>query len=593
MLPTLCHFDGQQPYPAGDWLRKADENKVAEQSSHSPEGVPIDVVAPNVTRVWNYLAGGKDNFEADRNAAKRLEAVAPMIAHTAPASGAFLRRVVRYLAKDLGIRQFIDIGPGIPLTGSNTHEVAQAIAPESRIVYVDDDPLVLAHARALLASTPEGAANYIHADMRDPGSIVAAVRKILDFSKPIAIVTVNFLKFISDTGDVRSFLAAFLTAVPAGSYLAIVQLAGDIDPTLRAAEQRWTEVTGAPVALRSREDMARLVDGLQLVEPGVVTVSEWRPDENDAAHVDMVPLYGAVASKPQGIRHRYFVSAPAGTDLRPLLGGLEERGVTPYILSDVASLGASLLQSLQEAIVAADRVVIVLEAAGQSLNSAFEAGMAAALGKPVVIIAPPSVALPSDLAGFLTVRARADELDSIHFALDQAEGRVPPSNPSAPISGSALGAHVDELLARSDRIVSLKDTAAIEQAAIDLLAEAIEGSGALAVQADAVDGGFDLGVWSDDLDSIAANPLLIEVKRTLDPASVRQATAALQTNPSAHTALIVVLDPARPDPTALGAARFPVLAISLRDLLERMRTASFAEIMRQLRNQNVHGVPTR
>ncbi len=234
--------------------------------------------------------------------------------------------------------------------------------------------------------------------------------------------------------------------------------------------------------------------------------------------------------------------------------------------------------------------------------------MAAALRKPVAVIAPPGVVVPSDLAGFLVVRARPDELGAVHFALDQAEAWVPA--PTLPVSaradirwrvtvepvpsaasGGALGSRADDLLARADKIRALGSTAAAAQAFVDVLVEAIEGSGAVAVQ-NATDHGYDLGVWSDDLDAIAANPLLIEVKTSLSRNAVRQAAQMAQAHPSARTVLLVYLDQLETDPAALREARLPVLAVSFGELLARMRDASFAEVVRQLRNQSVHGPAT-
>ena len=276
-------------------------------------------------------------------------------------------------------------------------------------------------------------------------------------------------------------------------------------------------------------------------------------------------------------------------ELGPLLSGLERRGGAPYVLSDVAPLGADILQSVQRAIEMADRVIVVLVGDAASLNSVFEAGMAAALGKPLVIVADPRVRIPTDLAGFLTVRARPDDLDAINFALDRAEGRIATSTRVVPATGHPLGSRADELLERASRILTLTDPAAIEQEAVDVLVQALEHSGAVVVDRGAGDRGFDLGVWSDDLDAIAANPLLILLKRSLPVRSVHQALAALNSTPNARVALIVYLDPAGAEPEALRNARFPVLAISLVNLLERMRAASFAEVVRQLRNRSVHG----
>jgi hypothetical protein len=279
-------------------------------------------------------------------------------------------------------------------------------------------------------------------------------------------------------------------------------------------------------------------------------------------------------------------------DLGPLLAGLQRRGGTPYVLSDVAPLGANILQSVQQAIATADRVLIVLAGDTASLNPVFEAGMAAALGKPLVIVADPQVRVPTDLAGFLIVRTRPDDLEAIDFALDQAEGRIATSPQVAPATGRALGSHADQLLERASTILALTDPAAVGQQALAVLVEALEHSGAVVVDRGRADRGFDLGVWSDDLDAIAANPLLIELKRFLHVEAVHQALAGLSTTPNARVALIVYLDPAGADSEALRNARFPVLAISLVGLLERMRAASFAEVVRNLRNRSVHGSHT-
>jgi hypothetical protein len=293
-----------------------------------------------------------------------------------------------------------------------------------------------------------------------------------------------------------------------------------------------------------------------------------------------------------GTGPRWFISAPAGMDLGPLLAGLQRRGGTPYVLSDVAPLGANILQSVQQAIATADRVLVVLADETASLNSVFEAGMAAALGKPLIIVADPQVRVPTDLAGFLTVHARPDDIEAIDFALDQAEGRIATSTRVVPAIGRPLGSRADRLLDRASTILTLTDPAAIGQEAVAVLVEALEHSGAVVVDRGGVDRGFDLGVWSDDLDAISANPLLIELKRFLRIESVQQVLAALSESPNARVGLIVYLDPSSAEPEALGSARFPVLAISLADLLERMRTASFAEVVRQLRNRSVHGSHT-
>jgi hypothetical protein len=269
-----------------DWLRATTRQVKLAQ---------IDTSVPNVARVWNYLVGGRDNFDADRRAARQLVAVAPVMADVAHASRAFLRRVVRFLAGEAGIRQFLDIGTGIPTAG-NTHEIAQQVVPESRIVYVDHDPMVLVHARALLRSSPEGVTSYIDADARDPGKIIAGAQDTLDFSEPVAIVMIDVLNFIDGTREVGAIIRTLLDAVPSGSYLALMQPA--IDQDLLIAQRRWNQISPIPVWLRDRDEVASWLTGLELAEPGIVDVDKWRPADGDPEYPDGMPLYGAVARKP-------------------------------------------------------------------------------------------------------------------------------------------------------------------------------------------------------------------------------------------------------------------------------------------------------
>jgi hypothetical protein len=257
----------------------------------------IDITVANVARAWNYMVGGKDNFEADREAVRQLWQVAPVIRIAAPASRAFLQRAVRYLAGQAGIRQFLDIGTGLPTAG-NTHEVAQSVAPECRVVYVDNDPVVLVHARALLTSLPGGVTSYVDADARDPGTIIAEARATLDFGQPVAVMMVDLLDFIEDDAAVRSTIEALIAAVPSGSYLAVMHPASDLDPALLEAEKVWNRLAPQRVRLRSREDVLGFLAGLELVEPGLVTVPEWRPDAGEPVPAEPIPLYAVVARKP-------------------------------------------------------------------------------------------------------------------------------------------------------------------------------------------------------------------------------------------------------------------------------------------------------
>jgi hypothetical protein len=272
-------------------------NEAVRATTFSSPLPKVDANVANVARAWNYMVGGKDNFEADREAARQLMSVAPVIRIAAPASRAFLRRAVRYLAAEGGIRQFLDIGTGLPTAG-NTHEVAQSVAPQCRVVYVDNDPVVLAHARALLTSLPEGVTSYVDADARDPGTIIAEARATLDFRQPVAVMMVDLLNFIEDDEAVASTMTELIAAVPSGSYFVIMHPASDLDPALPAAEKRWNQLAPQHVRLRSRADLAGLLAGLELVEPGLVTVPEWRPDEAEPVPSEPIPLYAVVARKP-------------------------------------------------------------------------------------------------------------------------------------------------------------------------------------------------------------------------------------------------------------------------------------------------------
>ena len=260
----------------------------------------IDTTTPNVARVWNYLVGGRDNFEADRKAARQLMTAAPVMAEVGRASRAFHGRAVRFVA-EAGIRQFLDIGTGMPTAG-NTHDIAQAVAPESRIVYVDNDPVVLSHARALLTSADEGVTSYIDADARDVESIVSAAAKTLDFSQPVAVILIDILNFIPGD-DAGKTVRALRDAVAPGSYLVIMQPASDLEPLLDVAARRWNQVAATQVTLRPYAEVAAWADGLETVEPGVVQVPRWRPEEPETpgqptSAAGAMPLYALVARKP-------------------------------------------------------------------------------------------------------------------------------------------------------------------------------------------------------------------------------------------------------------------------------------------------------
>jgi hypothetical protein len=261
-------------------------------SSRPVRPAQVDPSVPNVARAWNFLVGGRDNFEADREAARQVLAVAPVIQLGALASRAFLRRAVTYLAADVGVRQFLDIGTGIPAAG-HTHEVAQAVDPSCRVVYVDNDPVVLTHARARLHSAPEGATSYIDADARDTAAIVAEASATLDFSQPVGVIMIDILNFLEDAADM---LARTVAAVPGGSYLAVTQPVSD--EWLSLAAEQWNSSGAIPVFLRDPDQIAAWFTGLELVEPGLVEIPQWRPGPGDPECPDGMPALGAVARKP-------------------------------------------------------------------------------------------------------------------------------------------------------------------------------------------------------------------------------------------------------------------------------------------------------
>jgi hypothetical protein len=264
----------------------------------SREGPPtIDTSVAHPARVYDYWLGGKDNFAADREAAERVLAVSPGLRFRVQANRAFLARAVRYLVAEGGIRQFLDIGTGIP-AASNTHEVAQAVAPGSRVVYVDNDPIVLTHARALLTSTPQGATAYLDADLRSPGQILGAAALTLDFSEPVALILLGIMHLIQDSEDPYGIVAKLMAALPAGSYLALSHPASDIGAGQSEAQRRYNERVSTPQTLRSHAEVCRFFGGLQLVPPGAVYVHTWRADPGDEAPAGTTSAHGGVGRKP-------------------------------------------------------------------------------------------------------------------------------------------------------------------------------------------------------------------------------------------------------------------------------------------------------
>jgi O-methyltransferase involved in polyketide biosynthesis len=257
----------------------------------------VDISQPHWARVYDYWLGGKDNFSADREAAQQVIEAMPGIIPGVRAQRAFLRRAVRYLAADAGIRQFLDIGTGLPAAG-NTHEVAQRIAPDSRIVYVDNDPMVLAHARALLTSSKQGACAYLQADLRDAKDILAEAERTLDFSRPVAVVLLGVMQFIPDADQPARLVDTLRTAVPPGSHLVLGQPASDVVPDqMGEAVARLGKLTPDPVTMRTQPEIRGFFDGLEMVEPGLVQLPHWRPDPGDPAANGPVPFWCGVGRK--------------------------------------------------------------------------------------------------------------------------------------------------------------------------------------------------------------------------------------------------------------------------------------------------------
>jgi len=257
----------------------------------------LDTTVAHQARIYDYWLGGKDNFEVDRQAAEQAIAAYPPILRAVRAQRAFLAQAVRYLADEGGIRQFLDIGTGIP-TANNTHEVAQATAPDARIVYVDNDPMVLTHARALLTSTPEGATAYLDADLRDIDTILAGAADLLDFSQPVAVLMVGILQLIPDGDDPHAIVARLVSAVPSGSWLAVYHPASDIDvQRVGEAVRRVNAQSAGTTTLRPYAEIARFFDGLHLLAPGLAQVHRWRPGKLALDTGEQIAAYAGVARK--------------------------------------------------------------------------------------------------------------------------------------------------------------------------------------------------------------------------------------------------------------------------------------------------------
>ena len=262
----------------------------------------VDETRVHSARRYNYWLGGKDNFAVDRESGDLIAAAFPTVRTTAVENRGFLRRAVTFLAAEAGLRQFLDIGTGLP-TADNTHEVAQRIAPECRVVYVDNDPMVLTHARALLTSTAEGRTAYLEADLRDPEKILAdpALREVLDLDRPVALMLIAVLHFIRDTAEAKRLVRTLLDALPSGSYLVVSNATADFSDAQTRARFDAMVVAGKVDAFpRTVDEIKEIFEGLEVVEPGYVAVSDWRAQDEPAPRPDPseVAVYGVVARKP-------------------------------------------------------------------------------------------------------------------------------------------------------------------------------------------------------------------------------------------------------------------------------------------------------
>ncbi|WBB60274.1 SAM-dependent methyltransferase [Streptomyces sp. WMMC500] len=267
---------------------------------HLPDGArELDQQRPHSARVWDYWLGGKSNYEVDRAAGDQLQEAVPDVVEAARADRGFLTRSVRWLTAEAGIRQFLDLGAGLP-TNQNTHEVAQAAAPEARVVYVDNDPLVLRYAEALLSSGPQGACRYLDADVRDVDVILEQAAKTLDFTRPVAVMMLGIVQFIIDDAAAREVVGRLVEAVPPGSCLAIAHPVKGVSSDVDRVLQMWNDTGVDPQTLRTPADVAGYFEGLEIVEPGVVPCAEWRPEIADVGDQRAVAPWRlcAVGRKP-------------------------------------------------------------------------------------------------------------------------------------------------------------------------------------------------------------------------------------------------------------------------------------------------------
>ncbi|MFI9155342.1 SAM-dependent methyltransferase [Streptomyces sp. NPDC053367] len=273
------------------------ENPPAAEPTAEELRARIVTTQPHTARIWNYWLGGKDNYEVDRAAGDQIRQLHPGIGEYARADRLFLGRAVRHLVTEVGIRQFLDIGTGLP-TADNTHEVAQRYAPDARIVYVDNDPLVLAHARALLTSTEEGRTDYLDEDLRNVDTILEHAAKTLDFTQPVGLMLLGVVIFIGDEEDPYGLVRRLTDALPSGSHLVLSHtVTHPAMPDVDEAVKFWNEHGTPKLTQRAPEDVARFFDGLDLLEPGVVSCSRWRPEHTNGAEPEEVAMFGGVARK--------------------------------------------------------------------------------------------------------------------------------------------------------------------------------------------------------------------------------------------------------------------------------------------------------
>ncbi|MEV3860024.1 SAM-dependent methyltransferase [Streptomyces sp. NPDC050095] len=268
---------------------------MSDDSAQQPSERIAGHIAHNA-RVWNYWLGGKDHYEVDEQVGDMVTSMYPSIGEVARADRAFLGRAVTFLAGQAGIRQFLDIGTGLP-TVENTHEVAQRIAPDARVVYVDNDPIVLTHARALLTSSAEGATSYVDADAHDPRAIVAAASDTLDFTRPVAVMLLGILNFVLDTDEATAIVRRLVDAIPSGSYVVLthptLELGGEGN---EAAMKFWNENATPPITARTGAEVKAFLDGLEILEPGLVSCAHWRTEDTEEG--PLVAQFGVVARKP-------------------------------------------------------------------------------------------------------------------------------------------------------------------------------------------------------------------------------------------------------------------------------------------------------